>query len=293
MYPMCRLIINNLRLSHRNNKSIHSSSILNTFWEKDDKGGYKTKTQVPMKERLRLGLQELKQEIALWTQELKEDFENDPVLVYRPGETDIVWKFGTEESLKQWVVTCDSDHGEGFSTCGLTLSNNGQGLLSGELSTRVPKDGRVKRAGYCNIRTLRARKSFKREAYLNWVAYNMLVLKVRGDGRSYMLNINTRGYYDVLWNDMYHYVLYTRGGPYWQVTKIPFSKFFMSSKGRVQDRQYPIPLNKVTNFGISVGDKINGPFSLEIDYIGLEYDPNHTEEFAYEQYKAPKYIVST
>lgn len=75
--------------------------------------------------------------------------------------------------------------------------------------------------------------------------------------------------------------------------QIPFSKFFFASKGRVQDRQCPIPLEKITNFGISVGDKIDGSFSLEIDYVGVEYDPNHKEEFAYEMYKMPKYIVAT
>lgn len=158
----------------------------------------------------------------------------------------------------------------------------------------------------------------------------MLVLKVRGDGRSYLLNISTRGYFDVMWNDMYHYVLFTRGGPYWQYTKvcshfrqyqrvwssilftinidylainlwfklnlllqIPFSKFFLASKGRVQDKQYPIPLNKITNFGISAGDKIPGSFSLEIDYVGVEFDPNHHEDFAYEMYNTGKYIAAT
>lgn len=54
------------------------------------------------------------------------------------------------------------------------------------------------------------------------MGYNMLVMRVRGDGRSYMLNIATKGSYDILWNDMYHYVLYTRGGPYWQVSRVIF-----------------------------------------------------------------------
>jgi NADH dehydrogenase [ubiquinone] 1 alpha subcomplex assembly factor 1 len=290
---MRRAIFSKIKINENTMKSIHTTTFLNTFWERDEKGGYNTKTEVSMKEKLRVGLQELKKEIALWKQELKEDFEMDPILVCRPGETDVVWKFDSEESLKQWVVTSDSDHGEGFSTCSLVLTNNGKGLFSGELSTRVPKDGRIKRAGYCNIKTLRARKSFKRETYLDWNNYNMLVMRIRGDGRSYMLNISTRGYYDILWNDMYHYVLYTRGGPYWQTTKIPFSKFFLASKGRVQDKQYPIHLGRITNFGISAGDKVNGSFSLEIDYVGLEYDPNHKEEFAYEMYQTPKYIAAT
>lgn len=130
---------------------------------------------------------------------------------------------------------------------------------------------------------------------MDWTQYNMLVMRVRGDGRPYMINISTEGYFDITWNDIYHYVLHTRGGPHWQTTKIPFSKFFLSSKGRVQDKQFPIPLNKVTNLGFSVSGRggFEGNFNLEIDYIGLEFDPNHTEEFAYEMYKQDKYIVAT
>lgn len=73
--------------------------------------------------------------------------------------------------------------------------------------------------------------------------------------------------------------------------QIPFSKFFKSSKGRIQDRQNPLPRDKVTSFGISAGDRFDGSFQLEIDYIGVEFDPNHTEEFAYEMYELPKYIA--
>lgn len=91
---------------------------------------------------------------------------------------------------------------------------------TGELRTKVPKDGKVQRAGYCNMRSVRIRKSFMRESYHDWTSYNLLVLRVRGDGRSYMLNLSTTGYFDVLWNDVYHYVLFTRGGPYWQTAKV-------------------------------------------------------------------------
>lgn len=159
----------------------------------------------------------------------------------------------------------------------------------------MPRDGKIKKAGYCGIRSMRARKSFKRETEFNWTLYNTLVLKVRGDGRPYLINISCEGEFDITWNDIYHYVLHTRGGPHWQVTKIPFSKFFYASKGRVQDLQTSLPLHRVTHLGFAVSGRggYAGKFGLEIDYIGLEYDPAITEDFAYEMYKMDKYIIAT
>lgn len=289
MNKICRGLVSTIIIYQR--RSFRTSTCLNEFWEKDDKGGYNTKLPLPpFKQRMRIGFEELKKEIALWKQEVKEHFEVDPILTYRQGEVDVAWKFNGDESLEKWVVTCDQDHNEGFSHCSLTTNKEGKALFSGEIVVRVPLDGRVKRAGYCNIKTVRAKKSFNRDSYLNWIPYNMLVMRIRGDGRSYLLNIHTKGYFDVTWNDIYHYVLYTRGGPYWQVARIPFSKFYFGNKGRIQDQQERIPLNKVSSFGITAA-RYQGPFSLEIDYIGLEYDPNHTEDFAYEMYSLPRFIV--
>lgn len=289
MNTICRTCITTISSCQR--RSFRTSTCLNNFWERHPKSGYNTNLPaIPFKQRMRYGIDELKKEIALWKQEVKEHLQNDPVFMYRPGEVDVAWQFNGDESLKKWVVTCDKDHNEGFSNCTLTTNKQGKAVFSGEIVPRVPLDGRVKRSGYCNIKSHRARKSFKRDSYLDWSPYNMLVLRLRGDGRNYLLNIHTRGYFDVTWNDIYHYVLYTRGGPYWQVAKIPFSKFFLSNKGRIQDRQTSITLDKVTEFGITAA-KYPGAFQLEIDYVGLEYDPNHTEDFAYEMYQLPNYIA--
>jgi NADH dehydrogenase [ubiquinone] 1 alpha subcomplex assembly factor 1 len=66
----------------------------------------------------------------------------------------------------------------------------------------------------------------------------------------------------------------------------------MASKGRIQDKQFPLHLSFVSHFGITLADKNDGPFRLEIDWIGLEYDPTHVEDFAYEQYKVDKYVAN-
>lgn len=191
------------------------------FWEPDRKGGYnKDAPRVSRKQLILEGLRDLKQEVRLWREEVTEKLTSDPVLVFRPGETDVVWDFNDPATLAQWVASSDSDHNEGHSRCTLEPSEAGRALFAGEVRTLVPKDGKIKRAGYCNIKSMRARKSFKRDTYLDWSQYNTLVIRLRGDGRSYLLNVSTEGYFDVWWFDIYHYVLFTRGGPHWQTARV-------------------------------------------------------------------------
>lgn len=39
-------------------------------------------------------------------------------------------------------------------------------------------------------------------------------------------------------------------------------------------------------------DNVDGPFSLEIDYIALLKDQNHKEEHAYERYSLEDHVVN-
>ncbi|CAG0917457.1 unnamed protein product [Notodromas monacha] len=272
-------------------RMFHSSAhACGMFHESHPKSGYQG-PEKPGKEHIREGLGMLKEEIKLWKKEMQDKFDMDIPMI-RPGIPDKIWGFNSKSDLDLWTVSSDADHGEGFSTSRLHLGPNETGLFEGNLTTKVPESGNVKTAGYCGIRSMRARKSFKRDTYWDWTTYTHLVMKVRGDGRPYFINIGSAGFFDIWWNDMYQFVLYTRGGPHWQYSKIPFSKFFLSSKGRVQDKQFVLPLNFVSSLGIAVGDKACGPFRLEIDWIGLEFDPGHVEDFAYELYATDKFVTA-
>ena len=72
--------------------------------------------------------------------------------------------------------------------------------------------------------------------------------------------------------------------------QIPFSKFFLTSKGRIQDKQCALIQDKISHVGITAAG-VSGDFQLELDYIGLEFDPTHDEQFAYEMYRTPPYIA--
>lgn len=72
--------------------------------------------------------------------------------------------------------------------------------------------------------------------------------------------------------------------------QIPFTKFFLHHKGRIQDKQYKINLQEIKTFSITLMDQNNGPFSLEIDHVGCMRDPNHAgDPFAYETYRVPRF----
>jgi len=144
-----------------------------TFWERDRKSGYqkvhnendpsfKSMTQ---KQLILDGLKELRKEVEMWKIEVHEKLKCDPILVFRPGETDVVWSFNKENhelndsNIKNWICTSDQDNNEGFSSCKFELNSNGKALFSGVLDSKLPKDGKIKKAGYCNIKSMRARVS--------------------------------------------------------------------------------------------------------------------------------------
>lgn len=73
------------------------------------------------------------------------------------GEIDTVFEFGKQEDIEKFVTTSDSDHNEGYSHCSLKINQSGYGLFSGILDSTVPKEGKISRAGYCNITSLRVK----------------------------------------------------------------------------------------------------------------------------------------
>uniref|UniRef100_A0A1A8LGX8 Complex I intermediate-associated protein 30, mitochondrial n=1 Tax=Nothobranchius pienaari TaxID=704102 RepID=A0A1A8LGX8_9TELE len=233
------------------------------------------------------GLEGIKKHFKLLKQELTDPLigpEGKPILEHMKEQNRVVWEFRGPESLAEWTVSSDKEIG-GQSEVYLKLGRNDTCFLYGTLCSAPPRDGETRYSGYCTMRSKQPLASFDRKKHFDWSSFNTLHLRIRGDGRPWMIHIATENYFSHQKDDLYTYFLFTRGGPYWQDVKIPFSKFFITHRGRIHDHQYPLWLDKINTIGFTLGDKADGPFQLEIDFIGVCKDYAHTEDFAYEMYK--------
>lgn len=234
------------------------------------------------------GVEGVKKNFALLKKEFSDRWvgpEGKPIIEHLLEQNRVIWEFRGEESLEQWTVSSDREIGGQSEVYSKLGRNNNTCLVYGTLSSTPPRDGETRYSGYCTVRSKQQLASFDRKKHFDWTTFNTLHLRIRGDGRPWMINIATETYFSHQKDDIYCYFLYTRGGPYWQDVKIPFSKFFLTHRGRVQDDQHNLLLDKVNTIGFTLGDKADGPFQLEIDFIGVCKDYAHTEEFAYESYK--------
>ena len=91
-----------------------------------------------------------------------------------------------------------------------------------------------------------------------------LLLRVKGDGRTYQMRLGTDARYRS-WNVSFSAKFKTKRGS-WVNLRIPFDKFEAGFRGRSLEKVSFDP-SKIRRFGILLGDKKPGSFELEIDSI--------------------------
>lgn len=199
--------------------------------------------------------------------------------------------FDSDESIKRWRAVADSDGLCGYSVSRFTRSAQGNALFSGIIDNRVPDDGVTQYSGMAGVigPKRQREKFFSIENSYKWTGFNAIEMRIRGDGRKYLFVISTGSRQnDLSYYDNYCYPIYTTGGPYWQTITIPISKLIFSAKGLIQDEQGWIDELAIKFVAIALQDQVSGPFSLEIDYMGLKRQLNpFNERTAYEMYTFP------
>lgn len=171
-------------------------------------------------------------------------------------------------AIKRWTTVNDNVMG-GKSKGGPTFAN---GVLTFAGSTNT--DG----GGFSSIRTNPEDHDLSGQAGL--------LLRVRGDGRTYMASLRTDASTD-RWKIPFRAEFETVEGE-WQTVFIPFEKFTPTFWGReIRDNPPTLELDKVQAIGLMIYDKKDGPFKLEVDWIkAVKRAPETKEEKQPEQANA-------
>ncbi len=157
-----------------------------------------------------------------------------------------VASFESDEPLKSWTSVNDGVMG-GISKGGFKRSEQGTLLFTGDLS--LENNG-----GFASIRM--------KPSALGLSGMSALVVKARGDGRTYWVDLRVTNQMNA---SSYRAYLPTTAGE-WQETRIPFTDFKLQAFGRELPVK-PLSVAAVTSVGFTLADKKAGPFALEIGAV--------------------------
>ncbi|SGZ48343.1 CIC11C00000002386 [Sungouiella intermedia] len=170
-----------------------------------------------------------------------------------------------QESLDKIMTRCDSEMG-GYSTVHFDIDQeSGSGRFHGYLNLDLPKNNpEITRSGYAMFRTKDQKESWlSGDSYWDWSEYSLLVMRVKGDRRKYLVNLQAN---TPLVTDLFQHRLFLHHPGEWETVVIPLNDFVMTNWGVIQDGS---ELNKseVKTVGIGLLDKQYGPYSLNVDWI--------------------------
>jgi monofunctional biosynthetic peptidoglycan transglycosylase len=158
-----------------------------------------------------------------------------------------LFEFSKPNAIKAWQTVNDGVMG-GVSEGNVRLTQDRTLEFFGNLS--LENNG-----GFASTRT--------RAGKLDLTQYDALVFKVRGDGRTYYLNIHvpTR---QIAFS---YRAKFTTEKDKWQEIRIPLKDFKATSFGEEVLDAAPLEPKKVESLGFLLADKKAGPFKLEVEWI--------------------------
>jgi NADH dehydrogenase [ubiquinone] 1 alpha subcomplex assembly factor 1 len=156
----------------------------------------------------------------------------------------------TEQKVRaQWGVTNDDVMG-GVSTSKISAGEDDALIFSGKVS--LENNG-----GFASLQS-------PADDY-NFSAYQGFLLKVKSDGKIYSLSFRQTKYFTG-----YNYTQkFQTEKDYWQIFKLPFKDFNLKYYGKEVSNFEPPDISNIKQISILISDKQQGPFKIEIEWIGL------------------------
>jgi monofunctional biosynthetic peptidoglycan transglycosylase len=165
----------------------------------------------------------------------------------------LVSDFKGEKEPERWAIVNDGVMG-GLSDSRISFTKEGTAVFEGTLS--LENSG-----GFASVRS--------RPADFKLRGHHGLLLRVKGDGRSYQARVRTDDRFD----GVGYKVDFTTKKGVWTTVRLPFKEFVATYRGRVLPDVEPLDPDKVRQIGFLLADKQAGPFRLEIDWVKAYKDP--------------------
>lgn len=166
---------------------------------------------------------------------------------FSQDNTAVLYDFQAVKSVQDWYVVDDGVMG-GLSEGAMSLNSKGNGVFSGDVSTR--NNGGFSSIRY-NFETMDASD------------FTHVVLKVKGDGKSYQFRIKESR------RQRHSFIASFQTSGDWETIRLPFKDFYAGFRGY----QLDIPNysgETMQEIAILIGNKRNESFALEIERISLE-----------------------
>lgn len=191
----------------------------------------------------------------------------------------VILDFKRPNEINKIMTRCDQELG-GFSTVNMDFIPETQtAKFHGFLNLDTPPDRpEVVQSGYAMFRTKdQPDKLLFGENFWDWENFNQLALRVKGDHRKYLINIQADS---SLKTDVFQHRLFLNSPGEWETVLVSLDDFVLTNWGIIQDEN-GLDKDKVKTFGIGLLDRQFGPYSLEVDWVKVitgESLNNVTEE---------------
>ena len=177
--------------------------------------------------------------------------------------------FSDPDAVPACKVMSDADIG-GFSSASLdqvpkTSSQPAHARFHGSISTDLPRNRpQVQRTGFAGWRNQDRPPTLFGKSLWDVDPYTYLALRIKSDGRKYFVNVQTES---IVYTDLHQHRLHARKPGEWETVLIEINAFVRTNHGEVVEPQAEMLRQKVRTLGVSLTDRVPGPFDLAISKV--------------------------
>jgi len=143
--------------------------------------------------------------------------------------------------------------------------------FAGNVSIELPEDRpKLRAAGYVGWRTKDRKRNVFGKGLWNLDQYRYIAMRIKSDGRKYYINMQADG---IEPTDLHQHRVYVRKPGNWETIVIGLDDFVRTNNGALSEPQSEMLKQKIRSIGLSLTDRLPGPYRLLIERIWATNQP--------------------